>query len=261
VPVELVNVATSALSAPDGGVLTAGGDPPQLVNTPPAITLANGAAQSLDLDFTDPTASRPAFFLTLRPRSSVVRCATPCCWGCRATRRRRDGLLTGSVHYTVSTAADPSATTPYDLVIYPVSSTRPDVDPVDAVVSRTGQDTLLTGNPVTVPVTVAGPPGGSKGGGTSGTSGTTSGGTSGTGGCGLPASCSSDSDCAGVGNRHCNPKNGARCGSDHLCHCCLAVCGSGTGTCTCTSCSSSCSGDRSCIGTTCAFKVGARPCD
>jgi hypothetical protein len=265
-PVELVDVPLDALAAADGGVFSAPGTPPQITSTPGPLTLSGGDASPLDLDYSDPTASRPAFFITIRPAGGF-QCFQPCCLRCRATRRRRDGAVRGTAHYEVASANAAATTSHGVVVIYPVSSTGP-ADPVDIVGGGGDPGTLLTGSGTQLPLQVNPPPnpGGSGSGG--GPGGSSSGGSGGGPG---SCSCANDGQCAAFGATNCSMpgalNNGGVCdvGGDQLCHCCYGTCGiDQTGAvsgCSCFGCNSACSSqlaDR-CIGTTCAVNVGACP--
>ena len=193
-PVEFVEVPNGSLASPDAGVLSAPGSPPEYTNTPAAMTFTPSAdTQSLTLDWNDPTASRPTHVMTLRPHGPTkVQCLAPCCWGCRATHRVSDKLISGSVTYTVTSPVDPLITENLDLVIYPVSSTDPTVDPLSVLLSLPhggSQSSLLTGKPTISPLTAVAP--------TSSGSGSGSGGGSCASQCsnGYCGSCGSTSDC------------------------------------------------------------------
>jgi hypothetical protein len=126
----------------------------------------------------------------------------------------------------------------YELDLYPISAVDPTKEAIEQAVSG---GAIAVGTPLTFPVHVG--------------SGAT---TSNEGGA---STCSSDTGCAPFGQRNCQPENGARCGGDGLCHCCLAFCSSSTNACSCTACNANCSGDRMCVGSTCVFKVGASPAE
>jgi len=204
-PVEFVDVPDTAMPAADGGVAAADGGvsttgtaAPEITSAPASMAFVDGNVQPLDLAFSDPTASRPAFLMTLRPRGGKM-CFSPCCWGCRATHRVFDKITSGVARYTATTASDPATPAAGDLIIYPVSCNEPGVDPVNALTSGGGAGcTPVIGAPTPVGITFAAPPttrgassgasssGGSSGGaGGSGSAGSSSGvgpGGGGTGG-------------------------------------------------------------------------------
>jgi hypothetical protein len=267
-PVDFVQIPSSALASADGGVLSAAGNPPEYTSTPAAMTFTPTAdTQTLVLDWTDPTASRPSHVMTLRPHGPDNKmCLAPCCWGCRATHRVFDKLVAGRTTYTVTSPVDPLTTAGLDLVMYPVSSTQPGVDPVTLLNSPGGgsQSTLIMGNPITVPVTVVAPPNGpasSSGSGSTSSGGTSSGSGSGSGG--PPSKCSNDTDCISFGKNYCeagcssvsDSNDMVRCFPDGTCHCCDGVIGSGTGNCSCQSCPC----PDTCQENVCCNTVGGAP--
>ncbi len=279
--VALDDVPDSALSdtlseggSSDGGSSGVDSLAPQLTSATVSLAFADGAPAPLDLAFSDPTASRPAFFLTLRPRGPVVQCLGPCCWGCRATHRVFDKQTSGSVHYEASTTADPIQTGALDLIVYPVSCAEPGVDPVSALNSGASGCTLLTGEPRPAGVSFAAAPSqiDSSGGSSSGGSSAGMGGNKGeppAGKCSQDAQCAADSICGS------NPgaKNNAgvcdvRTGGDGLCHCCYETCGVDVQTgvtsgCKCVSCSadSDCSqlAYPTCVSGVCISAQGLPP--
>lgn len=234
----------------------------------------------LSYDFDDPTGASPGVCVSMARCPKNLRCnlGTSVC-----SHSIRDGALVGSVIRTLgfkAEPADPAMIVDLPLLLQPIAgpmdpATGERLDPID----DTDPDNpvlapgALVGDPVEVVATIVGPaapggiggsgamPGGGAGGagGAGGDGG--AGGAGGAGSCGLPSMCASDADCSRVGNAYCDPSDGARCGADGLCHCCLSLCSSSGGACSCISCDSNCSGDRSCIGSVCAFNVGAAPCD
>jgi hypothetical protein len=242
--VALDDVPDSALSATDveaaGGASAGESLAPELTSATAVLTLADGNSAPLDLAFSDPTASRPAFFLSLRPHGPVVQCIGPCCWGCRATHRVFDKQMSGAVHYEASTASDP--------IVYPVSCAEPGVDPVTAINSGASGCTLLAGAPMPAGVTFEAPAstGDSSGGSSSGGSSATAGGANGV----TPSGqCSQDAQCADASICGSSPgaKNNAgvcdvRANGDGLCHCCYETCANDpqtgvTSGCQCVTCS------------------------
>jgi uncharacterized membrane protein YgcG len=281
VPDNAFAAADAGVTAPeDGGVSTTGALDPQITNVPASMSFVNGATQPLDLAFTDPTASRPAFFMTLRPTGSKLKCFM-CCTGCRATHRVFDKLTRGVAHYEATTALDPTLPSAGDLIIYPVSCSEPGVDPVKALAAGGGAGcTPVIGAPIPVGITFAPPTtGGSSGsGGSGGSSGGSSGsaGSSSSGGSSGSGHCTSNSDCASVSLSNCGmlpgePNNGGVCDAagDRLCHCCYGTCKVDpqtleTSGCTCAPpCSSSSDCDQitypTCAGGFCVTKSGLPP--
>jgi hypothetical protein len=160
-PVDFVEVSDGALASADAGVLSAPGSPPEYTDRPAAMVFTPSApTQQLTLDWDDPTASRPTHVMTLRPHSTKVQCFAPCCWGCRATHRVFDKLVSGGVTYTVTSTVDPLTTADLDLVIYPVSSTQPGVDPLQVLLALPeggSQSSLIVGMPTSAQVAVVAP--------------------------------------------------------------------------------------------------------
>jgi hypothetical protein len=226
----------------------------------------------LDYDFNDPTGCSPGTCIRMARCPPNVQCnlGTSVC-----THAKRDGALVGSVIRTLgfkAEPADPATVTAlplqFQLIAGPkdpmTGSCKDPIDDSDPSNPMLTPDALIS-DPIEVDAIIVGPaaPGGvgvpppAPDGGTRG-----GGGGSGSGGtCTLPSQCSSDADCSRLGAAHCDPANGARCGTDGLCHCCLALCGSSGGACSCISCASGCGADQTCIGSVCAFKVGGHPCD
>jgi hypothetical protein len=176
-----------ALAAADGGVdggaSTKQSAAPQITNAPASMTFVNGGAQPLDLAFTDPTASRPAFLVTFRPTGNhpcKLQCgAFMCCCGCRATHRVFDHVTSGVAHYEVTTASDPETTTGGTIIFSPISCAEVEVDPITAVNSAGGAGcTPLIGEPAPVGITFGAPAAAPSGSGSSGSSSGSSGGSS-----------------------------------------------------------------------------------
>lgn len=154
-----------------------------------------------------------------------------------AFRSVPDGKTSGDLTITLMPGFDPEGGAfDYELDLYPISAVDPAKEAIEQALSG---GAVAIGTPLTFPVQVG-----------SSTTPSREGGAS---------TCSSDSACAGFGQRNCQPQNGGRCGADGLCHCCLALCSSSTNACSCTACDANCSGDRMCVGSTCVFKVGASP--
>ncbi len=233
----------------------------------------------LSYDFDDPTGSSPGICVSMARCPKNLRCnlGTSAC-----SHSTRDGALVGSVIRTLgfkAEPADPAMIVDLPLLLQPIvgpidPGTGERLDPIDDAdpenpVLAPG---ALVGDPVEVVATIVGPaaPGGIGGsgampgagtGGVGGAGGAGGAGAGGAGSCGLPSQCASDADCSRVGNAYCDPTDGARCGADGLCHCCLSLCSSGGGACSCIGCDSGCGADQTCIGSVCAFNVGAAPCD
>ncbi len=234
VPIAADKIQTSQL-APGKGV--------------PAVTLQSGGSPNLEfhygsrsggiavpLAFTDPNGARPGGCFRIRLKSQP-----PGPFGgfpVVAFASEPDGKTSGTFALTLLPGFDPIGdVADYVLDLFPMSA----VDPTKEAIEE-----ALAGSPIAIgsalpfnvhmsPSTPTPPTGGTA------------------------STCSSDSACAAFGKRNCQPQDGARCGGDKLCHCCLALCGSGTGACSCTKCDGNCSGDRMCVGSTCVFKVGAGP--
>jgi hypothetical protein len=203
-PVEFDDVPATALAAlaggadggsasggGDGGTSTTGASPPEITNTPGPLDFTLGGEQPLDIAFTDPTASRPAFLVSLRPRNTHVQCATGCCWGCRITRRRLDRLTSGTVQYQAAAAAKQSVESPVDSIISPLSCAEPGVDPVDNILNAGGAPCTLVagaGKPAGVTFGSLTSPNASSSGG-SGSSGSGSGGSGAGGNGGSSGAC------------------------------------------------------------------------
>ena len=181
----------SATDGGDGGGSATGPSAPAITNTPGPLEFITGGAQSLDLAFTDPTASRPAFLMALRPHGTHVQCATQCCWGCRITRRRFDKATSGTVHYQATAAAQELIASPVDLIVAPLSCAEPGVDPVDNL--------LHPGGAPCTPVAGQGAPVGiGFGSVTTPTKGSSSSSSSSSGGGGGGGGSGSSSGCAGM---------------------------------------------------------------
>jgi hypothetical protein len=276
--IALDDVPDSALSATDtqsdGGASGVESLAPELTSATRSLSFTDGSSAPLDLAFTDPTASRPAFFMTLRPHGPVVQCIGPCCWGCRATHRVFDKQTSGVVHYEATTTSDPLQTGGLDLIVYPVSCAEPGVDPVTAINSGAGSCTLLTGTPMPAGVSFLAPAGtgastgGSSTGGGSGSAGGPSSGT--------PfGTCSTDTQCTAASLCGSNPgakNNGGVCDvratGDGLCHCCYEACGVDiqtgiTSNCKCFSCNSDSDCSQlaypSCVSGVCISSAGLPP--
>ena len=268
-PVEFADVPDAALADADGGVPVTGGDAPQIINSPDAMSFANGNSSSLELDFTDPTASRPAFFMTLRPTRGPM-CLDKCCWGCRATRRRFDHLTSGVVKYEAAANADPFAASAGQLIVYPVSCAESGADPVDAANSG-APCSLLIGSPAPVGVSFGAPTNGDSSGGSGGSGGGSSsspGGASSAGGS-SGTTCNSNADCnCTCGSNPGEPNNGGVC-SGGACHCCYGACGVDvqtgvTSSCMCLSCASDSDCSQlaypTCVGNVCISKNSGPKC-
>jgi hypothetical protein len=230
---------------------------PAITSATPTLTFANGGdPQSLDIAFTDPTGSTPAFFVTF-VRAGGQQCfGQPCCWGCRATHRVFDRRQSGTVHYQVTRTTEIASTTTYDAIAYPVSCAEPNVDPVAAL---TGGPpcTYLTGPGIHFQPTFDAPPNAKP---------PPNGSSSSSGSSGAPGGCKTDADCTCT---QCSATNGAICGQDGLCHCCFSVCQGSSCTCAtlapqfgCPNASANCAQqkDYACIGNRCATIKGLPKC-
>jgi hypothetical protein len=212
-PVELLDVPDTALAAPDGGLLGAAdaASAPEITSAPSSLALVSGTPDSLDLQFSDPTASTPAFLFTLRPRGAFCNRGFCGCFGCRITHRRYDKQTAGTVHYQVATASDPVATTELELIAVPASCAETTGDPAAALTSAPAANcTPITGAPAGVGITLGGAPllaggsSGSQGGsgstapsGSSASAGASSGGGASGGACAKDSDCSAGMICAG----------------------------------------------------------------
>lgn len=236
--VELVAIPAGKIQASQ---LAPGKGVPTLSSPNKSLAFRYGSSSGgieVPFTFTDPNGARIGGCFSIRLKGQLV---GPFGGGPMvAFASEPDGKTSGDFTLRILPGFDPPTSDAdgfdYELDLTPVSA----VDPTkEAIAEALAGNNIAAGTPITLAVHV-GP-------------------TSTPSPSGGPTKCTSDSSCSAFGGRNCDPKDGARCGGDGLCHCCLALCSSSTNVCTCTGCDSNCSGDRMCVGTTCVFKVGRAP--